>query len=259
MNSFRRIFCILLFFSSLSFETNAQWQTFPQFQSGVYIDSFVGSFSCYIPDSCYSNWPVIYVLTNKLPVEIVDGVKINLIVSSISPPPDSIYYYGGPKLKLGDTLSFDTAAYCLLAFSGPGGININVRVNGTPTLTGQEYPCSYALFQTNGTCPLDLWMDEYPSSCYVDYQTGIGDYDWSSRVYFSNGSIFIEKNNLGGMKSSSFELFDMQGREVKKLLNSGQVGVERFVVGDLRHGTYCWKLVNESGEFSSGKVFVSSD
>ena len=102
-------------------------------------------------------------------------------------------------------------------------------------------------------------MDEYPNSCYVDYQSGIGNYDWLSRVYFSDGSIFIEKDIVGGMKSSLFELFDMQGRKVKNLIMYGHLTMERLAVGDLKRGIYCWKHLSESGEFSSGKIFVSFD
>jgi len=226
-----RILAVILLM--LSFQLKAQIVIDP-YVVGEYRDDviYVGSYAA--PGNCTFNDGTDFMF-NFSGLSSPDGLEYVLIVDEPSPS-NVVLTNGWAFVNVGDSTVFDanTTILGLSAASGPATINFHIRVVGTPTTSGQDYPCWIDAGVTEALCGnvYSLYPGESLVPCSVTPSVGIDDINSAAiDIQLNRQNLAISSDQTGIVS-----VFTLEG----KLLISKKIdaGFNTFGISSIAEGTY---------------------
>ncbi|MCF8277144.1 MAG: T9SS type A sorting domain-containing protein [Flavobacteriales bacterium] len=176
-----------------------------------------------------------------------DGMEFALIVDA--PDPSNVSLMNGwLPVSVGDSTVFTSSSQGLgiTAASGPATINFHIRAIGTPTTSGQEYPCWIDEGVTEALCGniYSLYQGESLVPCLVAPSVGIDDVEIPT--------ISIELNQLGLSittdESGLVSAFGLDGRQL--ISKQVDTGFTFLTLASLATGTYVVRFEGEKNTIS---------
>ena len=235
----KKIFTLLLLFSF-------QFSKAQHYTQGVPFDTTLYSgFYAYTP-GCSQTYLADISLDPSL-YNYPDGLQFMLIMDSVSYPVPST-----PPYQVGDTFIIDATHHF-------GVINPNVRFKfriklvGTPTTSGQVYPCQLALNQCTCLCfQMTIAADLGSQTCSVDLAQAIADNRKTGMMVYPNPAVNALSVN-GAPGHVSLHLYDSFG---KLVLEQEMDGNSTVNTANLTEGVYTLSI-DDGKSKTFTKVLVS--
>ncbi|HKR04828.1 MAG TPA: T9SS type A sorting domain-containing protein [Bacteroidia bacterium] len=253
---------LLLFFSIMvKIEPSDAQFILPQLQAGVYVDTAFGYFFYGFPGYCDSLgvYDVIFSVDPGL-IPLVSGTQIQGTVISVSPA-DSVSSIQAGIIHVGDTLQFpsSTSNYYTISSTAAGGIGVELRIVGTPSVPFENYPCELSIICTLADCGNTCLLLDQPPACSVNDFTGINE-ALSEFIFNIKPNPATDKFELYSAAyfkhESLFEISNLEGQIILKETLSMNFKSKNFSTDQLPNGIYFWKTISGGKENGNGKIVV---
>jgi hypothetical protein len=238
-----RLLTTLLIFSSL--QLNAQIFIDPyivgQYRNDVV---YIGTYQS--PGNCTFNDGTDFIFDFSS-LYAPDGLEYVLIIDEPNPSNTSLMN-GWLPVSVGDSTTFNssTTSLGISAASEPATINFHIRLVGTPTIEGQEYPCWITEGVTEAVCgnTYSLFPGESLIPCYVTGSVGIAETELPVvEIRVEKGGIYVTNENDGVLT-----IFGMDGRML--LTKNMQSGFTHLGLNQLAKGNYIVRFDGLNGTYS---------
>lgn len=198
----------------------------------VYIGSYIS------PGNCTFNDGMDFIFSFS-GLFLPDGLEYVLIIDEPEPS-NTVLTNGWALLNVGDSTVFDpnTTSLGISAASGPATLHFHVRIVGTPTTAGQDYPCWITEGVTEALCGnvYALFQGESPVPCTVTPSVGIDDIDQVAvDIQMTKQSLTISSDQPG-----IISVFNLEGKLL--LSRKLEAGLNSFGITNIEEGTYIVQL-----------------
>jgi|GEM_PF-3913854 len=215
--------------------------------AGTYNDVLLESFSSTSQAVCDTN-PDFSMIVDSSLIPYVDGMTVMMVITGITQPqPNSIFTDYGP-VSNGDIIPFDTAAAYEFFFPAGGSLQWELRAMGIPTTVGDTVPCFYEIQATLGFCNNTITLQPAfgSSTCEVMPNASLEDgrsLGWEVYPNPSYGLLRLQHKD-GISQWEAAELFDLQGRSIRKWRSGEEISTE-----GVESGTYFLKAYDQERPF----------